>query len=106
MSKAIKPPLGLIPKYIWMEKRYIEVCQAIARYYNAGAKIPIEWIKEHNEIVEQANKSDNGEVFSKEDIIEFGNFVMSNTILYGTEGATGVGFAYLEKWKKQRNNES
>ena len=51
----IKPPLGLIRKEIHYERvkaeRFNEVCGAIARFYNAGLKIKIEWIEEYNELV-------------------------------------------------------
>lgn len=47
-----KPPLGLIPKKFKQQERFLEVCGAISRYYNAGIKIPIEWIEEYNELVE------------------------------------------------------
>lgn len=53
---AIRPPIGLIPKKFHDERvkveRFKDVCGAIARYYNAGLKINIEWIKEYNELVE------------------------------------------------------
>ena len=48
---AIKPPLGLVPKWVRQKERYEEVCQAIARYYNANREIPTEWIEEYNELV-------------------------------------------------------
>ncbi len=59
-SSAIKPPLGLIPKKFHNERvkaeRFNEVCGAIARYYDAGLKINIEWIEEYNELVEGVGK--------------------------------------------------
>lgn len=48
---AIKPPLGLVPKWVRQKERYEEVCQAIARYYNANREIPTEWVEEYNELV-------------------------------------------------------
>ena len=55
-GSAIRPPLGLIPKKFHDERmkveRFNEVCGAIARYYDAGLKINIEWIEEYNELVE------------------------------------------------------
>lgn len=52
---VIAPPLGLTPRDIYEEKknkeRFHEVCSAISRYYNAGKKIPVEWIIEYNELV-------------------------------------------------------
>jgi hypothetical protein len=56
----IRPPLGLIPKKLHDERvkveRFNEVCGAIARYYDAGMKINIEWIEEYNELVECVGK--------------------------------------------------
>lgn len=51
-GSAIRPPLGLVPKWVRQKERYYEVCGAIARYYDAGKKIPIEWVEEYNELVE------------------------------------------------------
>lgn len=54
---AIEPPLGLIPNKFHKEKinaeRFSEVCAAIARYFNDGLKINIEWIEEYNDLVER-----------------------------------------------------
>jgi hypothetical protein len=62
-GNAIKPPLGLIPKRFHdvffervKEERLNKVREAIARYYNAGLKINIEWIEEYNELVECVGK--------------------------------------------------
>ena len=59
-GSAIRPPLGLIPKKFHDERvtveRFNEVCGAIARYYDAGMKINIEWIEEYNELVECVGK--------------------------------------------------
>jgi len=49
--KTKKPPMGLMPKKLWDEQRYYDVCAAITRYYQAGMKIPIKWIKEYNKFV-------------------------------------------------------
>lgn len=43
--------IGLIPKKIYYENRLIEVKNAIERYYNADLIIPIEWVKEYNELI-------------------------------------------------------
>jgi hypothetical protein len=47
----MKPPIGIMPKHIWQENRFMEVCSAITRYYNASLPIPIEWVEEYNELV-------------------------------------------------------
>lgn len=53
--KSIKPPMGIIPKKYYYEQvkqeRFIELCEAIIRYYNAGLQINIEWIEEYNELI-------------------------------------------------------
>lgn len=53
-----KPPLGIMPKYIWDKKRLSELCEAVSRYWEAGEPIPIEWIEEYNELVGKANRRD------------------------------------------------
>ena len=59
-GSAIKPPLGFIPENIHDKlitvERFNEVCGTIARYYDAGLKINIEWIEEYNELVECVGK--------------------------------------------------
>lgn len=59
-GSSIRPPLGLIHKKLHDERvkveRFNEVCGAIARYYDAGMKINVEWIKEYNELVECVGK--------------------------------------------------
>lgn len=49
--ESIKPPLGLIPRYIAYAKRLEAIKAAINRYMQAGLKIPIEWIEEYNFII-------------------------------------------------------
>ena len=51
MEKAIKPPIGIKPKYIWEQERFDDIFRAISEYYNAGLKIPVEWIEEYNELI-------------------------------------------------------
>jgi len=51
LGKIIKPPIGLRPKWVSDKERLNEVRSAIVRYYDAELKIPIEWIKEYNELV-------------------------------------------------------
>lgn len=59
MEYSTKPPLGLIPKWIYDKnikiERYNDVCSAIARYYHARLKIKIEWIEEYNDLVDYLN---------------------------------------------------
>jgi hypothetical protein len=51
-----KPPLGLTPRKFHSEERLRDVQGAIARYYDAELKIPIEWIEEYNELIEAIKK--------------------------------------------------
>lgn len=48
-----KPPLGLMPRYLWERNRRYEVGKAMSRYVDADKKIPIEWLDEYNELVEK-----------------------------------------------------
>lgn len=40
------PPIGLMPKRIWDEKRCEAILGAIEKYKQAGKQIPTEWIIE------------------------------------------------------------
>lgn len=55
-----KPPIGLIPKKFSEHygKRHEEIRMAIYRYlsHTEPMKIPIEWVEEYNEIVENSKK--------------------------------------------------
>ena len=42
-----RPPLGLMPKYIWQEQRLQDIKEAITRYVSAGKEIPNEWLDEY-----------------------------------------------------------
>ncbi|NGM81226.1 hypothetical protein G5B47_02235 [Paenibacillus sp. 7124] len=49
----IKPPLGLTPRFIVEERRIDEIKAAVTRYFDAGRKVPADWIAEYNELVER-----------------------------------------------------
>lgn len=51
-----KPPLGLVPRKIWDEKRAEEIKAAIDRYTKAGIDIPNAWVDEYFEIEERNAK--------------------------------------------------
>lgn len=51
MSSYVKPPLGVMPKYIWDEKRIDELREAIQRYLKGFYSIPIEWVDEYNKLI-------------------------------------------------------
>jgi len=49
--QAIKPPIGLIPKWVRERERFNDIREAIARYYDAEMEIPIKWVEEYNELI-------------------------------------------------------
>ena len=51
-EKIVMPPIGLKPKFVNRLERLNEVRGAIVRYYDAGLKIPVEWIEEYNEFID------------------------------------------------------
>ena len=55
-TQSKKPPLGVMPREIWNRKRQKDLTDAMARYLEAGMKIPSEWIEEYNEISEKEVK--------------------------------------------------
>lgn len=58
MDRAIKPPLGIVPKFIWKEQRLMKLREAIDRYLDANQRVPIEWIEEYNELLEDILKGE------------------------------------------------
>lgn len=47
---CVKPPIGLMPKFIWEEKRFQAVKEAIDRYMKAEKLVPKEWWEEYSEL--------------------------------------------------------
>lgn len=45
-----KPPIGIEPRNIWEKKRIKALKAAIKRYVDADMEVPIEWVKELNEV--------------------------------------------------------
>jgi hypothetical protein len=50
-----KPPIGILPKHIHDEMRFIKIGEAIIRFVEARCQIPEEWIYEYNDL---ANRID------------------------------------------------
>lgn len=46
-----KPPIGLIPKTIWLELRIKEIVEAMNRYIDVNKPVPTTWVEEYNTIV-------------------------------------------------------
>ena len=51
-----KPPLGLKPKFIVDEERIFEIICVINTYLSHKKPIPIKWIEEYNEYLEEKEK--------------------------------------------------
>lgn len=52
LSEHIRPPLGLMPKFIWQEHRLEAIKEAIERHLDDGTHvIPNEWITEYNQLI-------------------------------------------------------
>ena len=49
-TQVTEPPLGVMPREIWDRQRQKDLADAMARYLEAGMRIPSEWIEEYNEI--------------------------------------------------------
>ncbi|GAB0154748.1 hypothetical protein CHRYSEOSP005_00080 [Chryseobacterium sp. Alg-005] len=48
-----KPEIGLMPEKIWQEQRLKSINEAIERYNKNQQIIPVEWIRERNELIEK-----------------------------------------------------
>ncbi|MFL1672632.1 hypothetical protein [Paenibacillus dendritiformis] len=46
-----KPPLYVMPQYIWNQKRIDDLLTAIGQFIEISYPIPIELIEEYNELV-------------------------------------------------------
>ncbi len=42
----VKPPLGLVPRFVVVQRRTLDILDAMRRYVEAGMSIPVEWRKE------------------------------------------------------------
>ena len=47
---SAKPPLGIMPKHLWDEKRVDDLIHGMNRYIEARMPIPTEWVKEYNRL--------------------------------------------------------
>ena len=46
-----RPPLGVMPKFIWDRKRIDMIKDGIKRYIDVNKAIPVDWIEEYNGLV-------------------------------------------------------
>lgn len=56
-TDEVKPPLGLLPRFIVAENRMTDIMEAMARYSERQKLIPLDWINEYNELAEYMKKS-------------------------------------------------
>lgn len=49
-SPVEKPPLGIMPEWLWIEQRIKDIDDAIKRYIDAGKFVSIKWITERYEL--------------------------------------------------------
>lgn len=63
-----KPPLGLMPKNIWMLQRLKDINSAITRYIESDMDIPVLWIRERSELISSIAKDDNLNEYNIKDI--------------------------------------
>jgi hypothetical protein len=48
---TLKPPIGIMPEWMYKESRYGDLADAIKRYVDSGSyPIPIEWAEEYNRL--------------------------------------------------------
>ena len=48
-----QPPIGLKPKFVNRLERLDEVKNAMKRYFDAGLKMPLDWIEEYNDLIDR-----------------------------------------------------
>lgn len=46
-----KPPLGIMPRKLWEEKRLDDLRQAITLFAEHNRPVPVEWVEEYNELL-------------------------------------------------------
>ena len=56
-----KPPIGVMPEYLWKKKRYNELCAAIGRYVMSGPEPLPEWIEEGKRLEAWLESQDNSQ---------------------------------------------
>lgn len=52
-SETVKPPLGIVPHCIWVDKRIVEILDAVERYSIVGKVVPVEWVEELWKLIDE-----------------------------------------------------
>ena len=60
MSTADMPPVGLRPRHIAAAARINEIGEAIIRYCQSEYLVPMEWVEEYNELLENTKNYNRG----------------------------------------------
>jgi hypothetical protein len=55
IQQVKRPPLGIMPKHEWERQRFVELGEAILRYYVNYLPIPEEWRKEYNMLTNKSS---------------------------------------------------
>ena len=59
MNEEIKrPPIGILPKHMWIYNRLRDLEDAIRRYEDANFKVPEQWILERDEKLKLFGRSE------------------------------------------------
>jgi hypothetical protein len=46
-----RPPLGIEPHDIWIQRRIEDLLKAMNRYVQSNMQIPVEWVEEYNKLI-------------------------------------------------------
>lgn len=66
MSELKRPPLGIMPRFIWLEHRLQDLHEAMKRYVEADKRIPSEWMAEVRFINEELRDRKPGDKFKEQ----------------------------------------
>lgn len=58
-ASAIKPPIGIVPRYIWIAQRIEDLNNAIQRYQNANLEYPAAWKSELDSLMVSFGTAEN-----------------------------------------------
>jgi len=73
-SNELKPPIGLMPRWLWIEKRIEDIDSAIERYKDCFKKIPQEWIDERYDLKKSQSPAEDKPSPSVNDNLHVENF--------------------------------
>ena len=52
-----KPPLGIMPRFLHVEHRLVDIEMAMQRCITARHPIPLEWVVEYNDLLSSSKES-------------------------------------------------